>query len=58
VSEALYLQDPDHNGVELYWDRPEALWPRHADGTVNMRTDPLTCRICSPRRKPHNGAFG
>lgn len=28
VSEALYLKDPDHNGVELYWDRPENLWPR------------------------------
>src|SRR5471032_405358 len=28
VSEALYLHDPDHNGVELYWDRPKELWPR------------------------------
>jgi catechol 2,3-dioxygenase len=41
VSEALYLRDPDQNGVELYWDRPEALWPRKPDGTINMRTDPL-----------------
>jgi catechol 2,3-dioxygenase len=41
VSEALYLHDPDHNGVELYWDRPEAQWPRTADGTIAMRTDPL-----------------
>jgi catechol 2,3-dioxygenase len=36
VSEALYLRDPDHNGVELYWDRPQNLWPRTADGTLNM----------------------
>ena len=41
VSEALYLHDPDHNGVELYWDRPEALWPRTSTGGINMRTDPL-----------------
>src|SRR5919109_3826067 len=32
VSEAIYLRDPDGNGVELYWDRPEAQWPRPADG--------------------------
>ncbi len=38
VSEALYLRDPDENGVELYWDRPEAQWPRTADGTLNMFT--------------------
>src|SRR5450432_1790207 len=41
VSEALYLSDPDHNGVELYWDRPQALWPRTADGSVNMKTERL-----------------
>ena len=41
VSEALYLRDPDQNGVELYWDRPEALWPRNANGNVNMKTEPL-----------------
>jgi catechol 2,3-dioxygenase len=41
VSEALYLRDPDQNGIELYWDRPEAQWPHNADGTLNMRTDPL-----------------
>src|ERR1017187_1929831 len=34
VSEALYLRDPDQNGVELYWDRPEELWPRGADGEI------------------------
>ena len=41
VSEALYLRDPDQNGVELYWDRPEAEWPRGADGGVAMYTRPL-----------------
>lgn len=41
VSEALYLRDPDHNGVELYWDRPRNLWPRAADGSVNMYTKHL-----------------
>jgi catechol 2,3-dioxygenase len=38
VSEALYLRDPDDNGVELYWDRPESEWPRAADGTLTMFT--------------------
>ena len=38
VSEALYLHDPDMNGVELYWDRPEAQWPRKADGSLEMFT--------------------
>ncbi len=38
VSEALYLRDPDGNGVELYWDRPEADWPRDADGRIAMFT--------------------
>lgn len=41
VSEALYLNDPDMNGVELYWDKPEAVWPKKADGTLNMFTHPL-----------------
>ncbi|NLT70516.1 MAG: glyoxalase [Verrucomicrobiaceae bacterium] len=41
VSEALYLRDPDENGVELYWDRPEAEWPRTADGGIEMFTRPL-----------------
>ena len=41
VSEALYLRDPDGNGVELYWDRPKEQWPRTADGGVNMGTGPL-----------------
>ena len=38
VSEALYLRDPDQNGVELYWDRPPHLWPRAADGALAMFT--------------------
>ena len=38
VSEALYLRDPDDNGVELYWDRPPAEWPRAPDGTIAMYT--------------------
>lgn len=41
VSEALYLNDPDHNGVELYWDRPRETWRYHADGSINMVTLPL-----------------
>ncbi len=41
VSEALYLRDPDGNGIELYWDRPRAEWPREADGTVRMVTERL-----------------
>ena len=41
VSEALYLRDPDENGVELYWDKPEADWPRDADGALSMVNDPL-----------------
>jgi catechol 2,3-dioxygenase len=38
VSEALYLDDPDKNGVELYWDRPMELWPRAEDGSIGMFT--------------------
>lgn len=41
VSEALYLDDPDGNGVELYWDRPKELWPRNPDGSLTMFTRPL-----------------
>jgi catechol 2,3-dioxygenase len=38
VSEALYLRDPDQNGVELYWDRPQSSWPRTPDGKLAMHT--------------------
>jgi catechol 2,3-dioxygenase len=41
VSEALYLRDPDENGVELYWDRAKELWPRDAQGNLAMVTRPL-----------------
>ena len=41
VSEALYLDDPDQNGVELYWDRPEDQWPKNEDGSLNMFTRAL-----------------
>ena len=44
VSEALYLRDPDDNGVELYWDRPTELWPRAADGSLAMYTRSLDLR--------------
>ena len=41
VSEALYLNDPDGNGVELYWDRPKEMWPRNADRSLAMYTHRL-----------------
>lgn len=41
VSEALYLRDPDNNGVELYWDRPKDTWPRNTQGDLAMYTRPL-----------------
>lgn len=44
VSEALYLRDPDDNGVELYWDRPTEQWPMTADGKLAMFTRHLDLR--------------
>jgi catechol 2,3-dioxygenase len=41
VSEAIYLRDPDGNGLELCWDRPREQWPRNADGSLAMSTDAL-----------------
>jgi len=41
VSEAIYLRDPDGNGLELYWDRPKENWPRDAAGSLAMFTRPL-----------------
>lgn len=41
VSEALYLRDPDGNGIELYWDRPRDAWPRDDEGGLQMVTRPL-----------------
>ncbi len=61
VSEALYLRDPDGNGVELYWDRPRAEWPRSADGSLRMTTMRLdvdallkAARSPSEARGPHS----
>jgi catechol 2,3-dioxygenase len=44
VSQALYLRDPDGNGVELYWDRPQEEWPRDAAGNLAMVTERLDLR--------------
>ena len=44
VSEALYLRDPDSNGVELCWDRPREVWPRSPTGDARMFTRPLDLR--------------
>jgi catechol 2,3-dioxygenase len=41
VSIALYLNDPDNNGIELYWDRPQTHWLYNPDGTIVMFSDPL-----------------
>ena len=41
VSEAIYLDDPDGNGVELYWDKPKDQWPRNANGKLQMVTESL-----------------
>jgi len=41
VSQALYLNDPDSNGVELYWDRPKEEWPVNSNGELQMGTEPL-----------------
>lgn len=41
VSEAIYLNDPDRNGVELYWDRPKEQWPKDEKGNLMMVTEPL-----------------
>jgi catechol 2,3-dioxygenase len=41
VSEALYMNDPDQNGIELYWDRPRDQWPRDAHGGLQMVTEAL-----------------
>jgi catechol 2,3-dioxygenase len=51
VSEALYLRDPDDNGIELYRDRPREDWPRGPDGEVAMFTRPLDVRalLAEPR---------
>jgi catechol 2,3-dioxygenase len=45
VSQAIYLNDPDQNGVELYWDRPKEEWPLDEDGNLQMITDPLDLNV-------------
>src|SRR4051812_35574272 len=45
VSKAIYLNDPDQNGVELYWDRPKEEWPLDENGNLQMITDPLDLNV-------------
>ena len=52
VSEALYLRDPDGNGLELYWDRPRSEWPRAADGSLRMVTERLDVAALRAERAP------
>lgn len=52
VSEALYLRDPDGNGVELYRDRPPEDWPRTPDGGLAMTTEPLNLRALLQEAPP------
>jgi len=52
VSEALYLHDPDGNGIELYWDRPRAEWPREADGSLKMMTERLDLKSLAAAAQP------
>jgi catechol 2,3-dioxygenase len=64
VSEALYLRDPDGNGIELYWDRPRSEWPREQDGTIRMLTERLdlnellaaatSTRVGEPESSPYS----
>ena len=57
VSEALYLRDPDGNGIELYRDRPRAEWPRGADGAVRMTTERLDVdALLEDARRPNANA--
>lgn len=41
VSQAIYIRDPDDNGVELYWDRPQEEWPKTSEGELAMFTKPI-----------------
>src|SRR6185295_14703322 len=57
VSEALYLHDPDGNGLELYWDRPKDRWPRAADGSIQMTTERLDVdALLEEARRPKSAA--
>ncbi len=50
VSEAIYLRDPDQNGVELYWDRPKDAWPHAPGGELEMYTRPLDLKALLAER--------
>lgn len=52
VSEAIYLRDPDDNGVELYWDRPGEEWPRDGEGRLTMGTAPLDLKALLAEAEP------
>lgn len=58
VSEALYLRDPDHNGVELYWDRPRAEWPLTPTGALAMITRPLDLNALLREPEERTGGRG
>ena len=58
VSEAIYLRDPDENGVELTWDRPQAEWPHTTDGQLAMFTRPLDLRALLNEATPLNLGSG
>lgn len=59
ASESVYLRDPDENGVELYWDKPESMWPRTSDGKLAMYARPLDLKEVlaqfSPNMRPDTG---
>jgi catechol 2,3-dioxygenase len=56
VSEALYLRDPDGNGVELYWDRPQDQWPRDSAGKLAMYTRQLNLENLLATAEAHDAA--
>jgi catechol 2,3-dioxygenase len=58
VSEAIYLHDPDGNGIELYRDRERAEWPRHPDGSIAMSTGPLDVRALLAEASLHGSSGG
>ena len=55
VSEALYLRDPDQNGIELYWDRPREQWPRTPTGELTMYTSRLDLQSLLASQADHAG---
>ena len=58
VSEAIYLRDPDGNGIELYWDRPREAWPVKADGQLAMYTRPLDLDALLSAKGEHTSGPG